>query len=67
MQRVDRKQLPPGHEPKVGMGVMIGAPDGKGVGQAIITEVAANYIMLDLNHPLAGRALTFEITITNIS
>ncbi|MFQ5449281.1 MAG: peptidylprolyl isomerase [Nitrospinaceae bacterium] len=66
MQKVARKELPPEPDPKVGMMLMVANPKG-GHRRAIITEVTPQYVILDLNHPLAGKALTFKIRIADIS
>ncbi len=63
---VPRSEIPKDREPKVGMGLIMGTPSGKQM-QALITEVTADSITLDLNHPLAGKALTFDIKVVKIS
>ena len=35
--------------------------------RAIITEVTKEYIVIDMNHPLAGKTLTFSIKLVKIS
>lgn len=65
-QTVPRKQLPKDHEPKPGMMLVMGTPNGQQV-PATITAVTADNVTLDLNHPLAGKALTFDIQIVEIS
>jgi FKBP-type peptidyl-prolyl cis-trans isomerase 2 len=65
-QTVPRKHLPKDQEPKPGMMLVMGTPDGQQV-PAKITEVTADNVVLDLNHPLAGKALTFDIEIVEIS
>ena len=65
-QTVPRKHLPKNHEPKPGMMLVMGTPSGQQV-PAVITEVTTENVILDLNHPLAGKALTFDIKIVEIS
>jgi FKBP-type peptidyl-prolyl cis-trans isomerase 2 len=65
-QTVPRKHLPKEHEPKPGMMLVMGTPSGQQV-PAVITEVTAENVVLDMNHPLAGKALTFDIEIVEIS
>lgn len=51
--------------PVPGMAVRVVTPDDDEV-EAVITEVADDMLTLDLNHPLAGKVLTFEITVVSI-
>jgi len=53
-------------EPKVGMMLHLKGNDGQTIG-ATITEVNAEDVKLDLNHPLAGKKLTFDITIESVA
>jgi peptidylprolyl isomerase len=63
---VPRSQFPPQGEPEVGQQVQVQvAPDQNRV--ARITDVADDAITLDLNHPLAGQALTFDVELVDIS
>ena len=65
-QVVPRNQLPKDQEPKVGMMLAVGTPDGKQI-PATITEVSAGNVTLDMNHPLAGKALTFDIKLVEVA
>jgi FKBP-type peptidyl-prolyl cis-trans isomerase 2 len=62
---VDRKNLGQDIEPEVGMELMSKYPDGTDVVVRIV-KVAENEVVVDANHPLAGRDLTFEITLVSI-
>ena len=66
IQNVPREEIPQDQEPKVGMGLIVGAP-GEQQMRAFITAVTPEYITLDMNHPLAGQALTFQIKVIKIS
>jgi len=66
VQKIPRDKLPPGQEPKPGMMLGLGTPDGKQM-PARITEVNEKEITIDLNHPLAGKTLNFKIKIIEIS
>jgi FKBP-type peptidyl-prolyl cis-trans isomerase SlyD len=57
--------LPKGMEPKAGMVLQATAPDGSKF-PAIISEVKGDKVVLNFNHPLAGKALTFKVKILNI-
>lgn len=65
IQTVPKDKLPPG-EPKVGMTLAVGLPNGQQI-PALITAVTATTVTVDLNHPLAGKTLHFEITLKGIS
>lgn len=49
-------------EIEIGMILMLGTSDGQQM-PAMITEVTDETITLDINHPLAGQALTFSIKV----
>jgi peptidylprolyl isomerase len=65
MLEVDRSQFPDHIEPKVGQQLQI---DQQGqVGVVTVTAVTDRTVTLDANHPLAGRALTFELELVEIA
>jgi FKBP-type peptidyl-prolyl cis-trans isomerase 2 len=66
VKKVSRKEIPQDRKPEVGMSLVMGTPEGRQM-QALITEVTPEFIMLDLNHPLAGKALTFKIKVIEIT
>lgn len=66
IQKVPREKIPQDQEPQVGMGLIVGAP-GEQPMRAFITEVTPEHVTLDMNHPLAGQALTFQIKVVKIS
>lgn len=51
--------------PQVGWGVELQGPDGQRV-NAMVAEVAEEYVVLDFNHPLAGQDLTFDLELVKI-
>lgn len=65
MQRVPRTQLPPDVEPQVGMAMQGHMPNGQVV-VLHITEVTAEDVILDPNHPLAGENLNFSIEVVSM-
>ncbi len=65
-QEFDRKDVPPEITPEVGQVVALTASTGQQI-PAQIAQVTDEKITLDLNHPLAGESLTFEIEIVGIS
>ncbi len=66
IKKIPMNKLPPGEEPKPGMVLELRTSDGIGF-PARITEVAEKDITIDLNHPLAGKTLIFQIKIVDVS
>jgi len=64
-KKIPRDQLPKEPEPKKGMILSIGLPDGRKI-PAKIDEVGEKEVTLDLNHPLCGKTLTFKIKVVEI-
>lgn len=65
IKKIPREQLPQDQEPKPGMMLAIGTPDGRQF-PAKIKEVTDKEITLDLNHPLAGKTLKFKIKLVEL-
>jgi peptidylprolyl isomerase len=63
--RVPRAQVPPNIVPEVGQRLQVQSQGGRPM-NVVITEVTAEAITLDANHPLAGKALTFDIQLVEI-
>jgi FKBP-type peptidyl-prolyl cis-trans isomerase 2 len=61
-QAFPRSALQSDTEVEVGMIIMLGTTDGQEM-PAMITELTEETIIIDVNHPLAGQALTFSIKI----
>ena len=61
-----RADVPAEIKPEVGQTVALASPEGQQV-PATITEVDDEKVVLDLNHPLAGQTLTFDIEVVGIS
>jgi FKBP-type peptidyl-prolyl cis-trans isomerase 2 len=57
--------LPKGMDPKVGLVLLATSPDGAKF-PARISEVKGDKVVLNFNHPLAGKALTFKVKILKI-
>lgn len=62
----DRSDFPPELEPQVGMTIALQTPEGRQL-PAQITYLDEEKLSVDLNHPLAGESLTFEIEVVGIS
>jgi FKBP-type peptidyl-prolyl cis-trans isomerase SlyD len=65
VQEVPRTAFPPGFEPKVGMELTAEGPNGDAVPFAI-REVRLESVLIDLNHPLAGKTLHFDVTVREV-
>jgi len=63
-QEIPREKLPP-EALKVGTMLMAQAPTGQGV-PVRVHEVKDSTVVMDFNHPLAGKTLSFEVKITDI-
>ena len=66
IKKIEKKALPQDQEPKAGMTIMIGTPEGQQF-PARITEVTDNDITVDINHPLAGKVLNFKIKVVEVN
>ena len=62
---IERDQLPEDIEPEVGMQLQLNQPNGQPV-PVQITKVEDENIIIDANHPLAGKDLTFDIELIEI-
>lgn len=62
---VERDQFPAETEPEVGRQVQVQVAPGQNR-VATIAEVQEESVTLDLNHPLAGKSLTFDVELVEI-
>jgi FKBP-type peptidyl-prolyl cis-trans isomerase 2 len=65
LYEVKKEQLPKDMAPEVGMGLASKGPDGKEV-QFRVAEVNEDHIIVDANHPLAGKELVFDLELVEI-
>lgn len=61
---VQRSQLPDGLDPATGQQLQL-SQDGQSF-VVTVTDVSDQEVVLDANHPLAGRDLTFELRLVDI-
>ena len=66
VKEVPREQLPKEEEPKEGMMLMVGLPNGAQI-PAKIAEVGEETVKIDLNHPLAGKTLHFKLKVVEVA
>ena len=65
LQQVDRKAFPDDVELKVGLELSAVGPNGETV-PFVVHEVSGDKVVVDLNHPLAGKTLHFEVTVREV-
>lgn len=65
VQRVDREFLADGEPLRLGQQFTMGE-DGEAPMVVSITEIGDDYVVLDGNHPLAGKDLVFQIELVEI-
>jgi peptidylprolyl isomerase len=61
-----RSELPDGADPKVGDVLSLTSSDGQQF-PARVADADDEKIVIDLNHPLAGQSLTFDVEVVGIS
>ncbi len=62
---LERSMLPDDLDPQVGDTLELSLQNGNSL-LAKVVETAAEHIVLDANHPLAGETLTFELELLSI-
>lgn len=62
IQRVPKNSFPPGLDLQPGMAFFADGPDGEPV-QVWVSAVQGETVVIDLNHPLAGTTLYFDVEI----
>lgn len=65
IQEVEKSQLPEDLKPEVGMGLVSTNPQGQEM-NLVVTEVKDQTIVVDGNHPLAGKDLVFDLEVVGI-
>lgn len=65
VQEVPRQAFPPGFDAKPGMELTAEGSDGEPV-PFVIREVKPDSLVIDLNHPLAGKTLHFDVTVREV-
>ncbi len=65
VQEVPRTAFPPDFKPEVGMELTAQGPQGEPVPFSI-REVKLESVVIDLNHPLAGKTLHFDVTVREV-
>lgn len=66
IQEMDRKELPADFKPVLGQVLQFTSPDGLTM-QASVKKVTEEKVTIDVNHPLAGQDLVFEMELVSIN
>ena len=66
MHAFPKADIPDGMAPEVGQTLMLSTPQGQQI-PARVDRIDEEEVIFDLNHPLAGQALTFSIEVVGIS
>lgn len=66
IQQVPKSQLPSDVQPEQGKVLQAQTEDGQQM-RLVITEVGDDNITVDANHPLAGKALVFDLELVEIT
>lgn len=70
VQRVARSLLvqlgDPDESYQAGDVVQFPTPDGQGAYAGVVRETGPDWVLFDFNHPLAGRAVTFEVELIGV-
>ena len=70
LQRVPRSALSgladPDEEYAPGDVLRFPTPDGQGEFAGVVREIAADWLLFDFNHPLAGQAVSFEVQLIGV-
>lgn len=66
IKSIPKNTIPNSDQLKKGMVLGLTAPDGMQF-PAVVADVTTDTVSLDLNHPLAGKALTFKIKVVEIA
>lgn len=66
IQEMSRDKLPPDMKPEAGMTLYAKGPNGETI-PVRITEVKEGAVVINFNHPLAGKTLNFDVEIFDIN
>ena len=64
IREIPRGKFPP--EIEVGGRLVLKSPEGQQI-PAVVTEIKDDSVVIDLNHPLAGKELTFKVKVVGIN
>ena len=65
VQEVPRTAFPPELRPEIGMELVAQGPGGEPV-PFVVKDVKLETVVVDMNHPLAGKTLHFDVTVRDV-
>ena len=65
LREVPKEQFPPNITPEQGQQLAMTTPDGQRV-PVLVSEVKDESVILDFNHPLAGKDLSFDVKVVSV-
>jgi FKBP-type peptidyl-prolyl cis-trans isomerase SlyD len=65
VQEIARTSFPPGVQLQPGMELLAHGPEGQPV-PFLVRDVGLETVVIDLNHPLAGKTLHFDVTVREV-
>lgn len=65
IHHMDRSKFPADMSLEAGVIVSFGGPGGSEI-PGVVRDVAGDSVTVDLNHPLAGHAITFELEVVQV-
>ena len=66
VKKIPKTQIPDSDKVKKGMTLAVALPDGQQMPVSVV-DVDEENVSLDMNHPLAGKLLTFDIKVISIN
>jgi peptidylprolyl isomerase len=63
---IERSQIPASIDLQIGMMLQMRSPDG-GTTNVSIRDINQESVILDLNHPMAGKELIFEVNLVKVA
>jgi peptidylprolyl isomerase len=63
---IERSQIPASIDLQIGMVLQMRSPDG-GTANVTIQDINQESVILDLNHPMAGKELIFEVNLVKVA
>jgi len=64
-KELPKSSLPEGMDPQKGMVLQVQTPEGHAI-PVRISEVKEESIVIDMNHPLAGKDLKFDVKVVSV-